>query len=366
MKDSAARNVFPYATMTVPGRVTVGIPTMNRSNLALRAIQSALEQTFRDVEVIVSDDASTDDTVSAFAQSPTRASCCSSKSSDSAWSATSIFACATPPENSSFCSAMTMFFSPPPSNAFGNLFSTRPPPSLPHPSALSGLLVALQTPTTRNSGLPRPVLLRNPPLRCWSLCSPAIAGRGSAASCCEPRMRSPSAGMNQSMATCSTSATGDGRLCSATLPSAFRSRWCNIPSITAAQPVVRRAAMAAVGANRPRRPARQRPRPLRSSGRAALRSAKTNFISGITLTILIQTIGKPHWIQNAVAQSLRTSRGCFHAVHVSQTHEGWLESFGGSTQFQTSKIIIATPITCSALSQQFHRVAASSHLRHIQ
>ena len=49
--------------MTVPGRVTIGIPTINRSKLALRAIQSALAQTYPDIEVIVSDDASTDDTV---------------------------------------------------------------------------------------------------------------------------------------------------------------------------------------------------------------------------------------------------------------------------------------------------------------
>ncbi len=49
--------------MTIPGRVTIGIPTINRSGLALRAIQSALAQTYRDIEVIVSDDNSTDDTV---------------------------------------------------------------------------------------------------------------------------------------------------------------------------------------------------------------------------------------------------------------------------------------------------------------
>lgn len=49
--------------MPVPGRVTVGIPTINRSSLAVRAICSALAQTYSDVEVIVSDDASTDDTV---------------------------------------------------------------------------------------------------------------------------------------------------------------------------------------------------------------------------------------------------------------------------------------------------------------
>ncbi|HTU51357.1 MAG TPA: glycosyltransferase family 2 protein [Acidobacteriaceae bacterium] len=49
--------------MTALRRVSIGIPTINRSDLALRAIRSALAQTYSDVEVIVSDDASTDDTV---------------------------------------------------------------------------------------------------------------------------------------------------------------------------------------------------------------------------------------------------------------------------------------------------------------
>jgi glycosyltransferase involved in cell wall biosynthesis len=45
------------------GRVTIGIPTINRSRLAVRAVQSALGQTYGQVEVIVSDDVSADDTV---------------------------------------------------------------------------------------------------------------------------------------------------------------------------------------------------------------------------------------------------------------------------------------------------------------
>lgn len=49
--------------MTNPGQVSIGIPTINRSELALRAIRSVLAQTYRDIELIVSDDASTDDTV---------------------------------------------------------------------------------------------------------------------------------------------------------------------------------------------------------------------------------------------------------------------------------------------------------------
>lgn len=49
--------------MKVSGRVTIGIPTINRSEMAYRAIRSALLQTYQDIEVIVSDDASTDNTL---------------------------------------------------------------------------------------------------------------------------------------------------------------------------------------------------------------------------------------------------------------------------------------------------------------
>jgi glycosyltransferase involved in cell wall biosynthesis len=49
--------------MTVPGRVTIIIPTINRSKFAVRAVRGALGQTYRDIELIVSDDASTDDTI---------------------------------------------------------------------------------------------------------------------------------------------------------------------------------------------------------------------------------------------------------------------------------------------------------------
>ena len=48
----------------IPGRVTIGIPTRNRAEFAYRAVRSALAQTNSDIEVIVSDNASTDDTLS--------------------------------------------------------------------------------------------------------------------------------------------------------------------------------------------------------------------------------------------------------------------------------------------------------------
>jgi glycosyltransferase involved in cell wall biosynthesis len=43
-------------------RITIGIPTFNRAGLLRWSPKAACEQTFEDVEVLVSDNASTDDT----------------------------------------------------------------------------------------------------------------------------------------------------------------------------------------------------------------------------------------------------------------------------------------------------------------
>ena len=43
-------------------RLTIAIPTINRAGLLGRAIESALAQTSSDIEIIVSDNGSTDDT----------------------------------------------------------------------------------------------------------------------------------------------------------------------------------------------------------------------------------------------------------------------------------------------------------------
>jgi len=51
-------------SLTPPGPlVSIGIPTYNRRQFAIRAVRSALSQTYENIEVIVSDNASTDDTV---------------------------------------------------------------------------------------------------------------------------------------------------------------------------------------------------------------------------------------------------------------------------------------------------------------
>jgi glycosyltransferase involved in cell wall biosynthesis len=47
--------------------VSIIIPTFNRSKLVVKAIESALQQTYKDHEIIVVDDGSTDDTVQALA-----------------------------------------------------------------------------------------------------------------------------------------------------------------------------------------------------------------------------------------------------------------------------------------------------------
>src|SRR5580704_8361224 len=49
-------------------RLTIAIPTVNRAGLLGRAIESALAQTSSDVEIIVSDNGSTDDTPAVIAR----------------------------------------------------------------------------------------------------------------------------------------------------------------------------------------------------------------------------------------------------------------------------------------------------------
>jgi len=51
----------------VPGKVTIGIASRNRCALLIRALKSALEQTYPLIQVVVSDDASDDGTAEALA-----------------------------------------------------------------------------------------------------------------------------------------------------------------------------------------------------------------------------------------------------------------------------------------------------------
>ena len=53
-RDATGRRITP--------RLTIAIPTLNRADLLARAIESALAQTSPDIEIIVSDNGSTDDT----------------------------------------------------------------------------------------------------------------------------------------------------------------------------------------------------------------------------------------------------------------------------------------------------------------
>lgn len=60
--SNAAQANARHSPRDRPPKVSVVIPTYNRSNLVKRAMQSVLDQDYRDLELIVVDDASTDDT----------------------------------------------------------------------------------------------------------------------------------------------------------------------------------------------------------------------------------------------------------------------------------------------------------------
>jgi len=63
MKIRGIQNTQHVELSTPCPKVTVSIPTFNRSKFLCRAVQSALHQSYLNIEVVVSDNASTDDTL---------------------------------------------------------------------------------------------------------------------------------------------------------------------------------------------------------------------------------------------------------------------------------------------------------------
>ena len=55
--------IYINKRITIPDKISVVIPTYNREKLIIKAIKSALNQTYSNIEVIIVDDCSTDNTV---------------------------------------------------------------------------------------------------------------------------------------------------------------------------------------------------------------------------------------------------------------------------------------------------------------
>jgi len=291
--------------MTVSGRVTVGIPTINRSRLALRAVRSALTQTHRDMEVIVSDDASTDDTVARIReiQDPRLVvfeqkqrlglvgnfDFCLRHATGEFFLLLGDDDALLPTAIEQLCAP---FLHPPPSIAAGSLgvvwcpcliadeknirfWTTEAGPQL---ESSASLLTAL---FAGNRG-PRlsSILLRTQDAiqvggydkKYGDLCDIGNWGRAALLHPYAACVREPLVQYTQHHG-------------STTSQSAIQ-QWQQWARIVHADLLL--------GASEDRNAVRQ------------LQSAKSNFISGITLTILIQTIGRPGWIRNAIAQVFRT------------------------------------------------------------
>lgn len=292
----------------IPGRVSIGIPTINRSKLALRAIRSALSQTYPDIEVIVSDDASTDDTVQRAREIDDRRLVLFEQKQRRGLvgnfdfclrSATGEFFLLLGDDDVLLPNAierLTESFLNQDGSAVGvswcpcriadadstEFWVTEAGPRQERSAALLAELWA------GNRGLRlSSILLRTKDAiasggfdaKYGDLCDIGNWGqvallREYAACVQEPLVQYT----NHYGSTTSTSAV---------------EKWQNWARIVHADLLASAAIYRDMDAVR------------------LLRSAKSNFISGITLTILIQTIGKPGWMRNAMIQALRTPRAVF-------------------------------------------------------
>lgn len=294
--------------MRVPGRVTIAIPTLNRSDLAVRVVRSALAQTYPEIEVVVSDDASADDTIAklskiqdprlrVFAQSPRLGIV----------------------ENFNFCLT----------EASGEFFLIIGDDDVLLPTAIGRLVAPFLEaggPSVGMTWCPVMVVDRQsanfwatengPKIEpVWTLLVEMFAGnRGPRCSSILLRTEDAisvggyeakygdlsdignwaRAAMHSETSVCIQEPLVQYTMHhGSTTSRSSVEKWQHWARIVHADLVASARARGDVTAER------------------ELRAAKQNFISGITLTILIQTIGKPGWIQNALRQALRTPGAMF-------------------------------------------------------
>ncbi len=292
----------------IPGRVTIGIPTINRSKLALRAIRSALAQTYPDVEVIVSDDVSTDDTAARIREiQDARLVLFEQKQrlglvgnfdfclrhasgefflllgDDDVLLPDAIEQLAAPFLHEDSASLGVVWCPCRIADADSNNFwTTEAGPRLEPAAAMIAALWAGNRGPRLSSILVRTadaIAVGGYDEKYGDLCDignwARVALLHDTVACVpEPLVQYT----NHPGSTTSQSAV---------------EKWQNWARIVHADLLASARARQDVGAER------------------QLRDAKQNFLSGITLTILIQTIGKPGWIRNALRQSLRTPEAVF-------------------------------------------------------
>ncbi len=316
--------------MIVPGRVTIGLPTINRSRLAQRAIESVLGQTYGDLELIVSDDVSTDDTAACVEQiKDPRLVLYKQKKRLGLVG------------NFDFCLR----------HATGEFFLLLGDDDLLEPQAIERLTRPFLT---------QPLLESSGNLDAASIgivwCPCRIAGADSGqfwTTEAGPALEPPEAMLaalwagnrgprlsSVLMRTQDALAVGGfqskhGDICDIGCWGAvalLRDRVACVPDplvqytnhygSTTSQSAVRtwqnwaklvHADLIAVAQRRHSRRAEE-----------ILRKAKSNLLSGITLTILVQTIGKPGWIRNGVAEAFRSPRAVFTPYMVRRlVKDGW-------------------------------------------